>query len=87
MVNEDFKKYNVLQYDVGEDITALLLDSNDVYWSGSKLAYKPERYFIHHIARFKLPPGIAKITHLGTCFRCVVVATEDGKLYFKNKFM
>lgn len=37
--------------------------------------------------RFKLPEGIGKITHLGTCFRCVVVATADRKLYFKNRFM
>jgi hypothetical protein len=44
-------------------------------------------HIIHLSSRFKLPEGVGKITHLGTCFRCVVVATEDGKLYFKNKFM
>jgi len=45
MVNEDFVDRKIIQYDVGEDITAVLLDNNEIYWSGSKLAYKPEKYY------------------------------------------
>ncbi len=37
--------------------------------------------------RLPLPEGIGKITNLGVCYRGVVVATEDGKIYFKNKFV
>jgi alpha-tubulin suppressor-like RCC1 family protein len=43
MVNEDFKTRKILQYEVAEDLTAILLDNNEVYWCGSKLAYKPEK--------------------------------------------
>lgn len=43
MVNEDFKDHKIMQYDVSEDLAAVLLDNNEVYWSGSKLAYKPEK--------------------------------------------
>lgn len=39
------------------------------------------------IIRLKLPDGIGRIELLGTCFRSVVVVTEDDKIYFKNRFM
>ena len=37
--------------------------------------------------RFQLPREAGKVTNLGTCFRCVVIAAEDGKIYFKNRFV
>ena len=36
--------------------------------------------------RLKLPSNIGKITNIGVCFRCVVVVTEDGKIYFTQKY-
>lgn len=33
----------VVDFAVGENITAILLDNNEVYWSGKRIAYKPER--------------------------------------------
>lgn len=67
VVNDDFKNSRIVDYDIGEDVTAILLDNNEVMWSGMKLAYKPER--------LKLPKDIAKIKQVAVCFRCVVVLT------------
>jgi hypothetical protein len=44
IVKEFFGGKNIVDFSVGEDVTAILLDSNEVYWSGSKIAYKPEKY-------------------------------------------
>lgn len=46
VVNESFQGKNIIDFCVGEDVVAILLDSNEVYWSGMKLAYKPEKYFV-----------------------------------------
>ena len=46
MVNDNFLDKKIIDFAVGEDITVVLLDTNEVYWSGSKLYYKPEKYFI-----------------------------------------
>ena len=43
VVREYFKDKKIVDFEVGEDITAILLDSNEVYWSGTKIAYKPEK--------------------------------------------
>jgi len=56
----------------------LLTENNKVFWSGIRIAYKPERLKI---------PEEEKITHIGACFRCVVAVTESGNIYFKNKYM
>lgn len=79
IVTEDFGNAKVVDFWVGEDITAYLLDNNTIFWSGIRMAYKPEK--------LKLPDGIAKIKFVGTCHRCIVVVTEDGKVYFKNKYV
>lgn len=39
------------------------------------------------VDRFQLPAGIGKITHIGCCYRCVVVVTEEGDIYFRKKFV
>jgi len=67
VVNDDFKSSKILDYDIGEDVTAILLENNDVFWSGSKLAYKPEK--------LKLPKDVAKIKQVAVCFRCIAVLT------------
>jgi len=46
VVNDNFLDKKIIDFAVGEDITVVLLDTNEVYWSGSKLYYKPEKYFI-----------------------------------------
>lgn len=67
VVKEDFQNYKVLDFAVGEDITAVLLENNLVFWSGSKLAYKPEK--------MRLPKDIANIKQIAVCFRSVAVLT------------
>ena len=67
VVNDDFKSSKILDYDIGEDVTAILLENNDVFWSGSKLAYKPEK--------LKLPKDVAKIKQVAVCFGCIAVLT------------
>lgn len=43
IVHDPFKDNKIQALTVAEDITAVLLDNNEVHWSGSKLVYKPER--------------------------------------------
>ncbi len=50
---------------------------NKVLWSGIRIAYKPEY--------LKIPEN-EKISGIGACFRCAVVYTESGNIYFKNKY-
>ncbi len=66
VVNDDFQS-KIVDFDIGEDVTAILLENNEVFWCGSKLAYKPEK--------LKLPKDIAKIKQIAVCFRCVAVLT------------
>lgn len=40
----EFGNANIIDLAVGEDIVAVLLDNNEVFWSGMKIAYKFERY-------------------------------------------
>ena len=67
VVNDDFKSAKIVDFDIGEDVTVILLDNNEVFWCGSKLAYKPER--------LKLPKNIAKIKQVAVCYRSVAVLT------------
>ena len=67
VVNEDFANQKIVDFDIGEDIMAILLNNNEVYWSGIRMAYKPER--------LKLPKDIGKIKKIACCFKCVVVVT------------
>ncbi|CAD8142128.1 unnamed protein product [Paramecium pentaurelia] len=78
VVRDKFGNNKIVDFVVAEDLVAVLLDNNEVYWSGSKAEYSP--------VRFPLPSGIAKITNIGCCYRCIAVATEDGKLYYRKKF-
>ena len=77
-MTDDFKNHKIIDYDIGEDIMVLLTDNNKVFWSGIRIAYKPELMKI---------PEEEKITHIGACFRCVVAVSESGNIYFKNKYM
>jgi hypothetical protein len=43
VVMEDAGKSKIVDFWVGEDITAFLLDNNEVWWSGIRMAYKPEK--------------------------------------------
>lgn len=45
MGTEEFKNQKIVDFAIGEDITAVLLDNNTVYWSGVKMCYKPTLYF------------------------------------------
>ena len=67
VVNEDFVNQKIVDFDIGEDIMAILLNNNEVYWSGIRMAYKPEK--------LKLPKDIGKIKKIACCFKCIVVVT------------
>lgn len=44
MHSEDLpENYTIKDFAVGMDISAILLDNNEVYWQGRRIAYKPER--------------------------------------------
>ena len=51
-----------MDFDVGEDVMAILLSNNKVYWSGMRLAYKPELLKLDY-------DKIGKVTNIGCCFR------------------
>eukprot|EP01016_Furgasonia_blochmanni_P044116 TRINITY_DN6095_c0_g1_i3.p2 TRINITY_DN6095_c0_g1~~TRINITY_DN6095_c0_g1_i3.p2 ORF type:complete len:225 (+),score=68.31 TRINITY_DN6095_c0_g1_i3:756-1430(+) len=78
MINEDFKNAKIKDYAIGENISIVLLDNNEVYWSGLRLAYKPER--------LKLPEG-KKLKKVAAAHRSAVAVTEDNELYMKAKFV
>jgi hypothetical protein len=56
----------------------ILTDDNRVFWSGIRIAYKPEI--------FKIPEE-ETINAVGACFRCAVAVADSGNIYFKNKYM
>lgn len=66
-MKEDFQDLKVLDFAVGEDITAVHLENDQVFWSGCKLAYKPEK--------MRLPKDIAKLKQIAVCFRSVAALT------------
>jgi hypothetical protein len=70
-VREDFKDSKIKDFAVGENITAVLLDNDQVFWSGCKLAYKPER--------LRLPNDIGKIKQIAVCHNSVAVLTGKNK--------
>jgi hypothetical protein len=37
------EKSKLLDFWVGENITAFLMDDNKVYWSGMRMGYQPEK--------------------------------------------
>ena len=42
VLNDDLKDKKIIDFDVGENIVVLLLETHEVYWMGLRLAYKPE---------------------------------------------
>jgi len=79
IVNEDFIGKKIVDLDIGEDIMVILLETNEVFWCGIKMAYKPEL--------LRLPSDIGKIKSVGACYRCCAVVTEDNQIYMKNAFV
>ena len=45
VVNEAFKGAKIVDFKLAEDLIAILLDNNEVYWCGSRIFYKCEKYF------------------------------------------
>lgn len=45
-IKDEFNGANIIDFAVGEDLIAILLDNNQVYWSGSKVEFTPKRYTI-----------------------------------------
>lgn len=43
VVTNQIKGAEIINFWVGEDISAFLLDNNSVYWSGMRLEYIPKR--------------------------------------------
>lgn len=41
---EEFAPHaKIVDFAVGENIVGILFDNNEVYWSGKKIAYRPEK--------------------------------------------
>lgn len=66
VISESFKGHKVKQFDISEDIMVILLDNNEVYWSGMKLEYAP--------CRLNLDPSI-KVKQVTACRKAVGVLT------------
>jgi len=45
VVTEDFKS-KVINYEIGENIMILILENKEVWWSGIKIAYKPQKLML-----------------------------------------
>lgn len=56
----------------------LLLDNNEVYWSGMKLEYQP--------TLLKLDPSL-KVKQVTACRKSIAVLTEDNRIFMKNEFV
>ena len=41
VINQQFKGQKIVDYDISEDSMIVLLENNEVYWSGMKLEYQP----------------------------------------------
>lgn len=52
----------------------ILFDNNEVFWSGKKIAYTPER--------MKLPENVGKIKKIGAVHHNIVAVDENNKIYF-----
>lgn len=66
----------IVDFAVGNNILGILLDNNEVYWSGKRIIFHPER--------MKLPENIGKIKHIGACHHSIVVVDENNKIYFNG---
>ena len=42
-INTEFKGKKIQDFDISEDTLVILLENNDVYWSGMKLEYQPTK--------------------------------------------
>lgn len=77
---EDFPQGSkIVDFAIGENIMGILLDNNEVFWCGKRIAYKPER--------MRLPDTIGKIKSIGACYHSIVVVDEDNKVYFNGDYM
>jgi len=39
VINDEFVGKKILDFDCGEDVALILVETNEVYWSGARLQY------------------------------------------------
>eukprot|EP01017_Pseudomicrothorax_dubius_P011907 TRINITY_DN1459_c0_g1_i3.p1 TRINITY_DN1459_c0_g1~~TRINITY_DN1459_c0_g1_i3.p1 ORF type:complete len:407 (-),score=115.97 TRINITY_DN1459_c0_g1_i3:137-1357(-) len=78
IINDDFAGKKVVDFEIGENIMAILLETGEVFWAGLKMAYKPEL----------LPlPKDKKIKLIGASARSLAIVTDGNEIYMKNAFL
>ena len=75
MLLDGVDKHKVKAFDLGDNITIILLDNGDLFWAGLRLAYKPERLRIPKDVKPKL---------VGASHKSVAVVSEDNHIYMKD---
>eukprot|EP01016_Furgasonia_blochmanni_P055157 TRINITY_DN9180_c0_g2_i3.p1 TRINITY_DN9180_c0_g2~~TRINITY_DN9180_c0_g2_i3.p1 ORF type:complete len:449 (-),score=135.74 TRINITY_DN9180_c0_g2_i3:261-1607(-) len=68
----------IVSFDVAENTSVIQTDSNELFWSGLNLAYKPWP--------FALPKG-SQIKSVGACHNSVAAVTQDNRIYMYNEFV
>jgi alpha-tubulin suppressor-like RCC1 family protein len=74
----NLKGKNIVDFDLGQDISVILTDSNEVYWAGLKLVYAPEKVNF---------PTDKKIKSVTAASPSVVALTEDGEILTSSRLI
>jgi len=78
VINDDIKDLKIIDYKLGENIMIVLAEDNKVFWSGLRLAYKPEPLNLK---------TDKKVKAIGACYGAVAVVLEDNTVLMKNQFL
>jgi alpha-tubulin suppressor-like RCC1 family protein len=80
VVNDLMKGKKIVSFDISEDIMTILLDNNDVLWSGMKLEYTPSLLKLDY-------SKIGKVKQVTCTRKSIAVLTEDNKIFMKNDYV
>lgn len=78
--NIEFKNNKVVDYEIGEDCMVILLDNNEVWWTGMRLEYRPKL--------LKLPyNSMGRIKILAAGSRTLAVVDEFNQIYMMYDYV
>eukprot|EP00828_Plagiopyla_frontata_P040521 TRINITY_DN5519_c0_g1_i2.p4 TRINITY_DN5519_c0_g1~~TRINITY_DN5519_c0_g1_i2.p4 ORF type:complete len:155 (-),score=36.96 TRINITY_DN5519_c0_g1_i2:21-485(-) len=77
--DSNMAKHKIIDFEVGEDVLAVLLSNNTVYWCGMKYNYQ--------LQEMKLPVKAGKILKIAAVSKAIGVLTEKNEIYMKNDFV
>lgn len=74
----NIKGKKIIDFDLGNDISVILTENNEVYWAGLKLVYEPQRV--------DFPEGL-NIKKVAVTNPSISVITEDNQIYCSDKLI